>query len=101
MDNLQTRRLVLPFQARDAQTRQLLSLDQALQLMDSGRVLIERSYPGAPQAAGWTVFYRQPLAYTYLGDPLFATQQQAQRYFRQTYQPEVPTLDELYPPAYL
>ena len=53
------------------------------------QVRIERSYPGSPEAIGWTVFFRRPKAYAYEGDPIFRSERQVRRHFRQTFVPEV------------
>jgi hypothetical protein len=36
-----------------------------------------RSYPGAPDVIGWTVFTRKPDAYNHTGDPVYATEREA------------------------
>lgn len=36
-----------------------------------------RSYPGDPQAIGWTVFFHKRDAYQHTGDPLYATEREA------------------------
>ena len=51
----------------------------------AGNGHIERSYPGAPGAAGWTLFLRTDIAYVYQGDPLFANEPDAIRYLREHY----------------
>ena len=89
-------RLLLPFRAQEIQSGRVLTFHEAIDLLHTGRVRIERSYPGAPHAAGWTVFYRHPNAYVYLNEPLFLTEREARRYFRRTYRPEAEAFDELY-----
>ena len=89
-------RLVLPFQAQGVPSGKFLTFDEAIELLPRGMVRIQRCYPGAPRATGWTVFYRQPNAYIHLNEPLFLTEGEARRYFRRTYQPEVEAFDELY-----
>ena len=50
---------------------------------------IERTYPGAPGAAGWTLFLRTAAAYVYHGDPVFANEPEAIRYLRKRYQVKI------------
>ena len=89
-------RLVLPFQAQGVPSGKFLTYDEAIELLPRGMVRIQRCYPGASRATGWTVFYRQPYAYIHLNEPLFLTEGEARRYFRRTYRPEVEAFDELY-----
>jgi len=89
-------RLMLPFQAQGVPSGRFLTFDEAAELLPTGRVRIQRSYPGAPHAIGWTVFYRQPYAYIHLNEPLFLTEGEVRRYFKRTYQPETEAFDELY-----
>ncbi len=96
MSNPTPTHLILPFQAQDIQTEAWLSFEETRKLFPAGRVRITRSYPGAPHAIGWTVFYRQPRAFAYLGEPLFESESKAQHYFRRTYRPEKDAFDELY-----
>lgn len=46
---------------------------------------IQRTYPGAPDAAGWTLFVRNTLAYVFNGDPIFATERAAIGHLAQKY----------------
>ncbi len=89
-------RLVLPFQAHEVPSGRPLSFEQTTETLRAGLVRIQRSFPGAPHAIGWTVFYRQPYAYIHLNEPLFLTEGEARRYFRRTYQPQMEVLDDLY-----
>jgi hypothetical protein len=89
-------RLVLPFQAQGVPHGKFLTFDEVTELLPRGMVRIQRCYPGAPHAIGWTVFYRQPYAFIYLNEPFFPTEGEARRYFRRTYRPEVEAFDELY-----
>lgn len=78
--------LLLPFQARLPTSPDFLSLEQALQAWRQSRALcLERSYPSAPNAVGWTIFRRTRLAFVYEGEPLFRFEGPARRYLRQVY----------------
>jgi len=47
---------------------------------------IERSYPGAADIAGWTVFLRTDKAYIYQDfAPLFQTEREAKKFLRERY----------------
>ena len=80
--------VVLPFTAVIAGTSIHLTLEQALSMLkrvDGARVRIERSYPGAPHAIGWTIFHRTPRKYLYEKEPLFRFERGARRYIRKAY----------------
>ena len=80
--------VVLPFTAVIAGTSIHLTLEQALSMLkrvDGARVHIERSYPGAPHAIGWTIFRRTPRRYLYENEPLFRFERGARRYIRKAY----------------
>lgn len=80
--------VVLPFTAVIAGTSIHLTLEQALSMLkrvDGARVRIERSYPGAPHAVGWTIFRRIPRKYLYENEPLFRFERGARRYIRKAY----------------
>jgi len=78
--------LVLPFQACLAHSPDFLTLDEALLAWRQSRPLdLERSYPGAPHAVGWTIFRRTRLAFVYEGEPLFRFEGAARRYLRRIY----------------
>ena len=80
--------VVLPFTAVIAGTSIHLTLEQALFMLkrvDGARVRIERSYPGAPHAIGWTIFHRTPRKYVYESEPLFRFERGARRYIRKAY----------------
>jgi len=80
--------VVLPFTAVIAGTSIHLTLEQALSMLkrvDGVRVRIERSYPGAPHAIGWTIFRRIPRKYLYEKEPLFRFERGARRYIRKAY----------------
>jgi hypothetical protein len=86
MDSANPELLALPFQARRTGCPDFLALDQALHAWRrSLPLLIERSYPGAPYAIGWTIFRRTPRKFLYEGEPLFAFERPARRYLRQVY----------------
>ncbi len=89
-------RLVLPFWAHEVPSSRPLTFEETTDLLQTGLARIQRSYPGAPHAIGWTVFHRQPCAYIHLNEPLFVTEQEARRYFKRTYRPEKDAFDELY-----
>ncbi len=80
--------VVLPFTAVIAGTSIHLTLEQALSMLkrvDGAHVRIERSYPGAPHAIGWTIFRRTPRKYLYEKEPLFRFERGARRYIRKAY----------------
>jgi hypothetical protein len=54
------------------------------QVLDNG--FIERSYPGAANITGWTIFLRTSSAYKYQDfAPLFSSEQKAKRYLLEKY----------------
>ena len=80
--------VVLPFTAVIAGTSIHLTLEQALSMLkrvDGAHVRIERSYPGAPHAIGWTIFRRTPRKYLHENEPLFRFERGARRYIRKAY----------------
>ena len=80
--------VVLPFTAVIAGTSIHLNLEQALSMLrkaEGASVRIERSYPGAPHAIGWTIFRRTPRKYVYENEPLFRFERGARRYIRKAY----------------
>ncbi len=86
MDKSNPELVILPFQAALKDSQEFLTLDQALQAWRQSRTLsIERSYPGAPLAVGWTLFHRTPKKFEYHGDPLFRFEIGARHYLRQVY----------------
>mgnify|MGYP001168742869 FL=1 len=86
MDHVNPELLVLPFQARLAGDPTFLTFNQALALrLLRAALLIERSYPGAPQAIGWTIFRRTPQTYVHEGEMLHASETGARKHLRQVY----------------
>ena len=80
--------MVLPFKAVIAGTSIHLTLEQTLSMLkrvEGARVHIERSYPGAPHAIGWTIFRRTPRKYLYENEPLFRFERGARKYIRKAY----------------
>jgi hypothetical protein len=80
--------IILPFKAALLGTGTPLTLERTLRLLsskDKDRVLIERSYPGAPQVIGWTIFRRISRKYLYENEPLFRFERGARRYIRKAY----------------
>ena len=80
--------VVLPFMAVIAGTSIHLTLEQALSMLkrvDGAHVRIERSYPGAPHAIGWTIFRRTHRKCMYENEPLFRFERGARRYIRKAY----------------
>ena len=78
--------VVLPFQARLTGDVNFLNLEQVLVLRAHPKTLqIERSYPGAPHAIGWTIFRRTTKAYLYEGERLFRFERGARKRLRQAY----------------
>ena len=86
MDHSNPELVVLPFQARLAGDPTFLTFTQvqALRLLRAP-LLIERSYPGAPQAIGWTIFRRTPQTYVHEGEMLHASETGARKRLRQVY----------------
>ena len=88
MTNSKPDLLVLPFTAGIVGTSLHLTLEQTLYMFSKGKrasLLIERSYPGAPHAIGWTIFRRTPRRYLYENEPLFRFERGARRYIRKAY----------------
>jgi hypothetical protein len=80
--------VALPFTAVIAGTSIHLAFDEALSMLRKAagaRVRIERSYPGAPHAIGWTIFRRTPRKYLHENEPLFRFERGARRYIRKAY----------------
>ena len=80
--------IVLPFKAVLAGTSIPLTLEQTLSLVRGkkwGAVQIERTYPGAPETIGWTIFRRTTKKYLYENEPLFRFERGARRYIRKAY----------------
>jgi hypothetical protein len=80
--------VVLPFTAVIAGTSIHLNLEQALSMLrkaEGASVRIERSYPGATHAIGWTIFRRTPRKYLYEKEPLFRFERGARRHIRKAY----------------
>ena len=80
--------VVLPFTAVIAGTSIHLNLELALSMLrkaEGASVRIERSYPGATHAIGWTIFRRTPRKYLYEKEPLFRFERGARRYIRKAY----------------
>ena len=86
MDHANPELIVLPFQARLAGDPTFLTFTQvqALRLLRAP-LRIERSYPGAPQAIGWTIFRRTPKKYVHEGETLCASETGARKRLRQVY----------------
>lgn len=78
--------VVLPFQAKEIGDSAYLTLEQVLlHLNHLERLQIERSYPGAPHAIGWTIFRRTPHKYVHEGELLFRFERGARKRLRQVY----------------
>lgn len=80
--------VILPFAALLQGTSIHLTFDQALKMLRDGngaQAQIERSYPGAPHAIGWTIFRRTATKYLYENEPLFRFERGARRYIRKAY----------------
>ncbi|MCZ7547646.1 MAG: hypothetical protein M5U11_00620 [Anaerolineales bacterium] len=86
MDHSNPELIVLPFQARLTGDPTFLTFTQVqtLRLLRAS-ILIERSYPGAPQAVGWTIFRRTPRTFLYEGEMLHASETGARKRLRQAY----------------
>ena len=86
MDHSNPELIVLPFQAKETGCPEYLTLEQVLlHLNHLERLQIERSYPGAPHAIGWTIFRRAPQTYLHEGEPLFRFERGARKRLRQVY----------------
>jgi len=78
--------IVLPFKATRSECDVPLTFDQTLSLLQAGEpIQIERTYPGAPESIGWTIFHRTPSRYLYENEPLFRFERGARRYIRKAY----------------
>ena len=80
--------LVLPFKASLAGMAEHLTFEQVIALLNQGQkaqIQIERTYPGAKDAIGWTIFRRGPQKYCYEGEPLFRFERSARRHLRRAY----------------
>jgi hypothetical protein len=80
--------IVLPCKAGLIGSNVSLTLEQTLCLLRSPQrafVLIERSYPGAAETIGWTIFRRTLRQYLYENEPLFRFERGARRYIRKAY----------------
>lgn len=80
--------IVLPFKATRIGLGTALTLEETLTLLaelGSAQVRIERSYPGAPDAIGWSIFRRTPQTYLYENEPLFRFERGARRHIRKAY----------------
>jgi hypothetical protein len=78
--------IVLPFKAVLPGSNTLLTLEQALsRLRAKEQLQIERTYPGAPETIGWTIFRRTTKKYLYENEPLFRFERGARRYIRKAY----------------
>ena len=86
MDHSNPELVVLPFQARLAGDSTFLTFNQAQALrLLRAPLRIERSYPGASQAIGWTIFRRTPRTFLYEGEMLHASETGAHKRLRQAY----------------
>jgi hypothetical protein len=78
--------LVLPFEAGLLGTAPHLTFEQTTFMLRKGEsVQIERSYPGAPHAIGWTIFRRTRRKYLYENEPLFRFERGARKYIRKAH----------------
>ncbi len=88
MNNPNPELVVLPFTAKIKLTHIQLTFDQVMFLLNKGHrhsVRIERSYPNAQAAIGWTIFHRTPEKYLYENEPLFRFECGARRSIRKAY----------------
>ncbi len=77
--------IVLPFKASLAATGEPLTFDQAAAMFARGEarfMRIERSYQGAPETIGWTIFQQARLTYVHTGKPLYENERDARRHIR-------------------
>lgn len=88
MNNPNPELVVLPFTAKIKMTDIHLNFDQLMFLLNKGNqgsIQIERSYPGAPGAIGWTIFQRTAKAWLYENEPFFRFERGARRHIRKAY----------------
>ena len=88
MNNPNPELVVLLFTAKIKMTDTHLSFDQLIFLLNKGRrqsTQIERSYPGARDAIGWTVFHRTAKAWLYKNEPFFRFEHGTRQYIRKAY----------------
>ena len=88
MNNPNPELVVLPFQAKIMATSNYLDFHQVTFLVNKGyrsRIQIERSYPGAPETIGWTIFHRTTKSYIHKNDPFFRMERGARRHIRKAY----------------
>lgn len=80
--------VILPFAAVIQGTSIHLTFEQVIEMLRNGngtQVHIERSYPGASHAIGWTIFRRTAAKYLYENEPLFRFERGAKAYIRKAY----------------
>jgi hypothetical protein len=80
--------IVLPFKACLTTTGEPLTFDQAAAMFACGEVRfmrIERSYRGAPETIGWTIFQQAHLTCIHTGKPLYENERDARRHIRHTH----------------
>jgi len=88
MNNPNPELVVLPFTAKIKLTHIQLTFDQVMFLLRKehrSSIQIERSYPNAEGAIGWTIFHRTPHTYLYENEPLFRFERGARRHIRKAY----------------
>jgi len=88
MNNPNPELVVLPFTAKIKMANIYITFDQLMFLLNKGNghsIQIERSYPGAPGAIGWTIFQRTSKAWLYENEPFFRFERGARRYIHQAY----------------
>ena len=88
MTNPNPELVVLPFKATLAEMADHLTFEQVIALLNqrhNAQIRIERSYPGAKGAIGWTLFRRTPREYLYENEPLFRFERGARRHLRRAY----------------
>ena len=88
MPNPNPELVILPFTAKIKTTDIHLTFDQLMFLLNKGHrgsIQIERSYPGAPGAIGWTIFQRTAKAWLYQNEPFFRFERGAKQYIRKAY----------------
>jgi hypothetical protein len=88
MNNPNLELVIPPFTAKLKATTLNLTFDQVMFLLQKenrSQIQIERSYPGSPQAIGWTIFHRTPEKYLHKNEPFFRSERGARRHIRQAY----------------
>lgn len=72
----------------DVKTGKPIAFEDAEKILVSfggNGLAVTRSYPGAPDSTGWTVFHHKQRMVSHEGDPLFKSELECRKYIWQTY----------------